>query len=327
MENKSTLTLPSTHRTANLSNPSDSDTLNTIRKPDRRQFSFPQSDFPEADEDMQWPLLVPPDLSREMLLSFLASFNRLGQFLHTTCKAIDVVVCEAKRGRGMKLLSIVCVSLAALWLQSAAQTYDESKVRKYAEATQHLRTGLRRDQDNLWNDIVFVSAEAQSRINLINAQKDAALALISNTMSRMFSSLQNMTGILFTPMVLATAADPYSNGNQPLYTNVQLQHGMDFESGEAVISKAGVYMLEFKAQTSDYDSYNSDISIYSHDGYYKYAIDTFHDWEVSPHFYMLHLEAGDTVKFHSFYYSNGWLSGVTGGVATQFNLRYLGDSP
>ncbi|XP_076452441.1 uncharacterized protein LOC143288059 [Babylonia areolata] len=231
----------------------------------------------------------------------------------------------------MKLLSIVCVSLAGLLLQPAAVwgqalTYDESLLRKYAEASQHLRNGLWRDQDVLWAEITSVINEKQAVETYISDQINAALSLLSDTWDRV-SDMHLAANKILTPMTLAEASNPYV-GSEPQYNKVVLDHGMGYDpiTGKVAITKTGVYMLDFKLQTEDNRGCNSDIIILNSAGFAKHLINTYHDWEVSPYFCMLSLEVGDEVQFFTFDDSNSYYSSsaVTSGPATQFNLRYLG---
>ncbi|XP_076452912.1 uncharacterized protein LOC143288389 [Babylonia areolata] len=231
----------------------------------------------------------------------------------------------------MKLLSIVCVSLAGLLLQPAAVwgqalTYDESLLRKYAEASQHLRTGLWRDQDVLWAETTSVITEKQAVETYISDQINAALSLLSDTWDRV-SDMHLAANKILTPMTLAEASSPYV-GSEPQYNNLVLDHGMGYDpiTGRVVITKTGVYMLDFKLQTEDYRGCYSIIIIFNSAGWAKHLINTYHDWEVSPYFSMLALEVGDEVLFESLDNSNIYATAtaVTSGPATQFNLRYLG---
>ncbi|KAL8591032.1 hypothetical protein ACOMHN_002577 [Nucella lapillus] len=205
-----------------------------------------------------------------------------------------------------------------------ALTYDEQKVRVFGEFTQYLRDGAKRMDDEYTSRIDTINSMTQSIASEITQDKDSASQLISSVTDTLSDIYLSMNKIM-TPMMLAHCKG-YITTDDHIYSVTMLDHGMGYDSdaGEVTITKGGVYFFEYKGQSNDNTAFATK-TVFS--GPSSYTISSYIDWEISPFYEVLYLQAGTKVSFKTLREATMWganPSGVTTGIATQASLRYLG---
>ena len=68
------------------------------------------------------------------------------------------------------------------------------------------------------------------------------------------------------------APDPSTDAQAPIFGLATLDHGLGFntDQGAVVISRSGIYLMEFKAQGIDFNGISTRINVYGADGSSKY---------------------------------------------------------
>ncbi|XP_070187163.1 uncharacterized protein [Littorina saxatilis] len=231
----------------------------------------------------------------------------------------------------MATVNVIWLSLFAILLTSSvceqSLYYNQDRLLDYARLCQQLRKEIMQRATQILDRVTALGQAkdgVKTQINL-NIQSAKKIELTS------YGTLNNLDGATATfsmgPTLGATASDPFLNWDEPIYNRVLLDHGMSYNplTGEAMITKTGIYMLELKYQTNDYADMSGKISVNTHAGVKRYDLHYESTWEISPNFELLHLEAGDLVEVLSHAESINYVP-FRAGSGNVLALRYLGTS-